>query len=82
MFLDSWVPFWVPKSFPAIKIKGLSCSSLLVLTKHGLTSPDQFQVVVAPWHEGLLLQLLQYNLFQTSIGIQVNSVATTATNSW
>jgi hypothetical protein len=54
----------------------------LVLTKHGLTSPDQFQVVVAPWHEGLLLQLLQYNLFQTSIGIQVNSVATTATNSW
>jgi hypothetical protein len=37
---------------------------------------------VVPWHKGLLLQLLQYNLFHTSIGVQGNSVATTATNPW
>lgn len=41
--------------------------------KHG-PSHEQFLVVV-PWHtKGLPLQLLQYNLFQMSIGIQYREI--------
>jgi hypothetical protein len=32
---------------------------------------------MVPWHKGLFLQLLQYNSFQTSIGIEENSITTT-----
>jgi hypothetical protein len=37
-------------------------------------------MVVVPWHKGLFLQLLQYNSFQTSIGIEGNNMATSLKN--
>jgi hypothetical protein len=37
-------------------------------------------MVMVPWHKGLLLQLLQYNSSQTSIGIEESSKATSLKN--